>query len=113
MSDTIDAVIADLAAAGAAGQVQWADAQTSWDEGTIVCRRDGDAVVVTQLWRHEGGDHVQRFVSEAEAAAHLRRRLLGTRTRRLTATEREAMLERTRRHTERTRARLESERRSP
>lgn len=112
MTDTIDAVIAALAEAGHPNQVQWAESQTSWDEGTIVCRRDGDAVVLTQLWRHESGDKDERFASEAEAAAHLRRRLVDPPIRHLTPEEREGMMERTRRHAEETKARLRAERES-
>lgn len=53
MTDTIDAVIAALVDRGNATQLQWADQQASWDEGTIIARRD----------------RVERFDSEDEAAA--------------------------------------------
>ena len=76
MTDTIDAVRAELTRAGRASQVQWGHAQTSWDEGTIVCSRDGSAVVLRQLGRGEADDRLERFGSEDEAARHLRRRLL-------------------------------------
>jgi hypothetical protein len=109
MEDTIDAVIADLEDAGRAGDVQWAGSVSSWDEGTIVCHRDGEAVVLTQLWRDESGDRVTRFASEAEAAADLRRYLLDTPIHHLTTEEHQAMMERTRRYAEETKARLRSE----
>ena len=76
MTDTIDAVIAALVDRGNATQLQWADQQASWDEGTIIARRDRGAIVLTQLGRGEDGDRVERFDSEDEAAAELRRRLV-------------------------------------
>lgn len=75
--DSIDQLRADLSSAGRdPGQVQWADQQSSWDEGTIVCEAVASGVVVRQLGRGEHDDSEELFGSEEEAAAALRRRLL-------------------------------------
>ena len=107
MSDTIDAVRAELARAGRdADQVQWADAQTSWHEGTVVVERDGDGVTLRRLGRGEDGDRVERFASESEAAAHLRRTLVDVPARHTTEQEQEEIRERMRRRAEETKARI-------
>lgn len=105
-ADTIDAVVAALAAQGSTAQLQWADRRHGWGEGTILARRDGEAVVLTQLGRVEAEDRVERFGSEADAAASLRRRLVDPPVRTRTAEEREQDAERMRRRAEEIKAEL-------
>lgn len=88
MADDIDAVRVELVALGSATQLQWADDQIAWDQGTIIARRDGTAIVLTQLGRVEAEDRVERFASEEEAASELRRRLLGWHVRQRSPEER-------------------------
>lgn len=110
MTDDIDAVIAALEAEGSPTQIQWADRWSGWGEGTIVVRRDGEGIVATQLGRVEAEDREERFDTEAEAAAELRRRLVGRPVRHLGAKEQAEMMERARRHAAETRARLAARR---
>lgn len=109
--DTIDAVRADLARASRnPDQVQWADAQTSWDEGTAVCSWDEDRFVVRRLGRTEDGDRVEHFASEAEAAAQLRRALVDVKARRTTPEEQVEIRERMQRRAAEIKARLATDR---
>lgn len=113
-SDSIDAVRADLAAAGRdPDQVQWAEAVTSWDEGKILCYRDGEAVVVKHVGRDESSDLSERYDSEAAAAEYLRRALVDREGRVIGDAEREEIDIRMRRRAEETKARLMTEQESP
>ncbi len=110
MTDTIDAVRAELTRAGKPEQVQWSDAQVSWQEGVIVCSRDGDAILLRQLGRGEADDRLERFGSEDAAASHLRRRLLDVPARLLTPEEGAAVRKRMATRAEETKARIRSDR---
>lgn len=110
MTDSIDAVISALAERGKGGQVEWADGQTRWDEGTIVVRRDAGRVVLTQLGRVQAEDRVEEFASEDEAAAALRRRLLDPTVRELGPGEADDVRERMQRRAEQIKAELRVER---
>lgn len=87
MTDSIDAVREELARRGRGDDLQWAEAQTVWHEGTIVCSRDGDGVVLRRLGRGESEDRLERFDTEEAAAAHLRKTLVEPPVRRRTAQE--------------------------
>jgi hypothetical protein len=87
MTDSIDAVRAELTRRGRGDDLQWAETQSSWHEGTTVCSRDGGGVLLRRLGRGESEDRVERFDTEEAAAAHLRQTLLEPTVRRRSAEE--------------------------
>lgn len=108
MTETIEALRADLAEAGSdPAQVQRGGDVTSWDEGTYVCEDAPDGVVLRQLGRTRDGDRVEEFATEAEAVAALRRRLLQP-SRTIGEDERADIRERMQQRARETLARLEA-----
>lgn len=111
MPDPIDALRDDLARAGRdPDQVQWADAQTSWHEGTVVCEWDDGRFAVRRLGRGESGDRTDYYDSEEDAAAALRKALLDVESRSTTPEEQAEIRERMQRRAEEIKARLARER---
>ncbi|QSR33074.1 hypothetical protein CFI00_21720 [Nocardioides sp. S5] len=108
MTDTIDDLRAELAAAGIdPSQVQRGPDVTSWDEGTYVWAASVDGVVLRQLGRTRDDDRLEEFASEADVVIELRRRLLQP-TRTIDADERAAVRERMQARAAETLARLEA-----
>lgn len=108
MTDTIESLRADLAAAGMdPGQVRRDGDAGSWAEGAYVLEAAPEGVVLRQLGRTRDGDRVEAFDTEADVVAALRRRLIQP-SRAIDDDERVAIRERMQRRAAETLARLEA-----